>query len=73
MTRKKKKLIKRDKPGGDSLNANMRQVARSGIFPLVTAQAENQRRHAGLSPDFGPDIIHQDLRGARKDGTDISE
>jgi hypothetical protein len=70
MSRKKKKTIKRGLPNSDTLGVNMRQVARSGIFPRVTEAAENQRRHAGLPPDFGPNIIHQDLHGARKDDTD---
>jgi hypothetical protein len=73
MARKKKKLIERGKPCGDSLDANMRQVARSGIFPIVTAQADNQRKHSGQPPDSGPEVVLENPRGARKAGVDISE
>ncbi len=73
MTQKKEKLIRNDAPGSDSLNANMRQVARSGVFPLISASADNQRRHAGFPSDLGPEQIIANPRGSRKIGTDLTE
>jgi hypothetical protein len=73
MPRKKKRKLERDVPNPDTLAVNMKQVVRMGVFPLVTAAAENERKHAGLPPALDPSDIITNPRAARKLGTDITK
>lgn len=73
MTRQKKKLIRNDNPNPNTLEVNMRKVAREGHFPLITAAHENERRYAGLPSNQGPEVIISNPRASRKIGTDLTE
>lgn len=50
MTKKKTKKIKREYPNPDTLELNMNQVVRKGVFPLVTEMDRQVPRERGKKP-----------------------